>query len=150
MRRSVQRLAAAALIIAAAACGGQPQVLSVDAGWVRAMPPGAASTAAYLTLRNGTTGSLTIERITAAGFATVEVHETTLADGVMRMRPAGPIRLAPGESVVLEPGGLHLMLTGAEGTLTAADRVDITFWRDGAAALTVTLPVAAENPHPQT
>ncbi len=40
-----------------------------------------------------------------------EIHRTsTNADGVSSMAPAGEIMIAPGETVTLEPGGLHAML----------------------------------------
>jgi copper(I)-binding protein len=147
MRPDAKRLVAVALVLAVVACGSHSGVLSADRGWVRAMPPGAGGTAAYLTLHNGTPESVRIERITAAGFAAVAVHETTMDDGVMRMRPAPPLELAPDQSVTLAPGGMHLMLTGADATVADGDRVEITFWRDGAGALTVDLPVSGDNPY---
>lgn len=148
MRHRPGALAAtAALVAGLAACSGAQGILSADSGWVRAMPPGADATAAYFTLRNGTASVVRIERITAPGFAAARLHETAIVDGIMRMRDAAPIELAPGASVSLEPGGLHLMLTGADQTVDAGDRVELTLWADGAAALTLTLPVARENPY---
>ena len=38
------------------------------------------------------------------------MHRSLLEDGVSKMRVVDALRVAPGESVVLEPGGYHLML----------------------------------------
>ncbi|MGQ9909989.1 MAG: copper chaperone PCu(A)C [Candidatus Flexifilum sp.] len=44
---------------------------------------------------------------------TVEIHETTMEGEVMRMRPLeNGITVAPGETVELRQGGLHIMLIG--------------------------------------
>lgn len=146
-RRRLRAIVSASLALWLAACGAPADILYAEGGWVRAMPPGATSTAAYFMLHNGTGSAVRIERITAPGFASVRLHETAMTDGTMRMREAGPIELEPGESVTLAPGGLHLMLTGAESPLSTGDTAELTFWAGGAAALTLTLPAARENPH---
>lgn len=48
---------------------------------------------------------------TAIGVGRFEVHEMSMVDGVMKMRQlrAG-LELKPGETVVLQPGGYHVML----------------------------------------
>ena len=38
------------------------------------------------------------------------MHESSTTDGVARMRPTGPLTIAPGQTVELAPGGKHLML----------------------------------------
>ena len=43
-------------------------------------------------------------------FRKVELHETTVVDGVARMRALDSITVPPGSTVVLERGGKHLML----------------------------------------
>jgi copper(I)-binding protein len=54
-----------------------------------------------------------------------EVHATSMDGGVMRMRRAGPIAVGPGAPVLLEPGGLHLMLYGLDQPLVAGQRVPL-------------------------
>ena len=47
----------------------------------------------------------------AAGSA--ELHETTInAEGVASMKPVASVEIAPGQSIELKPGGMHLMLMG--------------------------------------
>jgi hypothetical protein len=43
----------------------------------------------------------------------VEVHEMTMDQGVMRMRPVtGALEIKPGETVELKPQSFHFMMTG--------------------------------------
>ncbi len=67
--------------------------------------------AAYLSITNDGDETVTFLSATSDA-ATVELHETVQDDaGVMSMeeRPEG-FEIAPGETLVLEPGGKHLML----------------------------------------
>ncbi|MBN7799104.1 copper chaperone PCu(A)C [Parahaliea mediterranea] len=88
--------------------------LSLDDAWVRALPPTQRNTAAYVTLRNE--GDTPVEivggRADLAG--RVEVHRSEEVDGLMRMVPVPSLPVAPGETVRLAPGGLHLMLLDLE------------------------------------
>lgn len=89
--------------------------VSFDA-WARATAPGATTGAVYGTLTNhgDSVLELTDVMFDAAGHAMV--HRTVERDGMMRMMHAD-IQLAPGDSVTLEPGGLHMMLMRLEAPL---------------------------------
>ena len=56
------------------------------------------------------------------------LHESTVdADGVAKMMHLeNGIEIPAGDTVVLEPGGLHIMLMGLTGTLTEGDMVKAT------------------------
>ena len=63
-------------------------------------------------------------------------HVTRVVDGVSRMRALPELRIAPGESAVLKPGGLHLMLMQPGAALQPGSRVAIAFsLKDGGKAL---------------
>jgi copper(I)-binding protein len=115
-------LLAALAASAASACPG----LEVRDAWVRQPTPGAAMLAAYATLRNTGAKALQIDGFGGADFGTVTLHRTTIANGMSRMRHAGPVELAPGQSVALAPGGLHLMLMDPRRTLHAGDRTELS------------------------
>jgi hypothetical protein len=53
----------------------------------------------------------------------VEVHEMSMQNGVMTMRPVqGGLEIKPGQIVVLKPESLHLMLIGLEQSLVKGER----------------------------
>jgi copper(I)-binding protein len=92
--------------------------------WIPAPPKGADVAGGYMTIRN--TGSAPDRLIggTADGTGRVEVHEMTMDDNVMRMRPVqGGLEIKPGATVALTPGSLHLMLTGLTRPLAQGQRV---------------------------
>ena len=103
-------MAAASLLLTVAACASPAGVTAEDA-WSRPAPPVAPARAVYLELANGTQDSITVTGAESDACDSVEIHETSMDDaGVMRMRPLfGGLSLAAGESVVLAPGGIHLM-----------------------------------------
>jgi copper(I)-binding protein len=95
-----------------------------------AMPMGEVS-AAYMNIAN--TGDHTVRLIAAASSvaAVVEIHETTMSGDVMQMRPVeGGIELPGGESVALEPGGLHIMLLELTAPLVAGEALSLTLTFD--------------------
>ena len=53
---------------------------------------------------------VTIVGASSPAFGEVSLHETRIVDGVSRMRALPELRIAPGDSAVLKPGGMHLML----------------------------------------
>ena len=74
----------------------------------------------------------------------VELHEMSITDGIMRMRPiAGGIALPAGGEVRLAPGGLHLMLIGPKGGFEQGVRVPTTLVFERAGRITVELAVEA-------
>ncbi len=62
--------------------------LSVSNAWARATPAAVTSGAAYFTITNHGKQSDTLESITSPAAAKVEVHRTSVENGLSRMRPA--------------------------------------------------------------
>lgn len=54
--------------------------------------------------------------------ATVETHETTIVNDVMRMQPVKGIPVPAAGKVELKPGGYHVMLIGVMRELKQGDR----------------------------
>ncbi len=103
------------LILLLSVTGKASAEVIIDA-WARATPPGGGSGAIYGKFEN--TGDETVElrSVSMENAGHVMIHETYMDDGMMRMRHSD-IRLAPGESAVLEPGGIHIMLMGLKAPL---------------------------------
>ena len=105
-----------------AACPG----LELTDGWIREAPPGATVMAAYARLSNAGKAPLQFEQASSPGFGAVELHRTVIENGLARMLHGQSLRLAPGESTLLEPGGWHLMLFRPVRPLKAGDTISIT------------------------
>jgi copper(I)-binding protein len=71
-----------------------------------------------------------------------ELHRSEMSNGVMSMRPAGPLPLTPGQSLQLAPGELHLMLIGLKAPLKRGDRFPLTLTFEHQPPLTVEVEVA--------
>jgi len=101
--------------------------LDISAPWSRATPKGAPVAAGYLTIKNtGTTADRLVGGSSDAA-AKVEVHEMTMDNGVMKMRPiTGGLEIKPGESVELKPQGLHLMFIKPKNLLKQGDHIKAT------------------------
>ena len=82
----------------------------VEAAWIRMPPAGLPMMVGYARISNPCKGALAIVGAHSAAFADTSLHETRVEGGISRMRATPSLRLAPGGSAVLEPGGFHLML----------------------------------------
>ncbi|WP_018936479.1 copper chaperone PCu(A)C [Thioalkalivibrio sp. ALJ24] len=103
----------------------------VSEPWVRMMPPGMGSTAAYLTLANRTDEDIDLVRGESPVAGVTELHDHVQDDaGVMRMREVEAITIPAGGETALEPGGLHVMLIDLHAPLERAQRVSVTLETD--------------------
>ena len=122
----------------------------VAGAWARASIGVKRPGTAYMTIRN--TGE---EPVTLTGLATPlammpEIHESrTDAQGISSMTPAGRITIAPGDSVALEPGGLHAMLMGLQAPMTEGETFPLTLLFEDGGQTIVEVPIlgiAARGP----
>jgi copper(I)-binding protein len=127
------RLVVAAACAAFLACPALADAgVSVSDPWVRAL--GAGPGAAYLTIENRAEQPDRLLGATAEPGAAAELHESrTDAAGASTMAPVeGGLALAPGETVVLQPGGLHVMIMDLPRLEPGATvRLTLTFERAG-------------------
>jgi hypothetical protein len=121
--------------------------LKISAPWARATPKGASVGGAYIKITNtGTAPDRLIGGVTAIA-GRFEVHEMSMDNGVMKMRPVtGGLEIKPGATVELKPGGYHVMLMGLKEQLVQgqhfkatlefakAGKVDVDFAIEGVGA----------------
>ncbi len=113
------------LLALMAACTSEPQPPLVASDVVVTRPmPGMKMSAAYLSLANNSDEAIRISRVASAQYASIQLHETRIEDGVARMRAIPVLEIAAGESVTLERGGKHLMLMRPTGS---SDTVSLQF-----------------------
>jgi hypothetical protein len=117
------------------------EVLVIDP-WTRATASAGGTGAGYMTLvnRGDSADRLVAARSPAA--ERVELHTHTMDGGVMRMRPVEAINLGPGETVSLQPGGLHVMFVGTARPFRPGEPVSLTLEFEDAGSVAVQLPVA--------
>jgi copper(I)-binding protein len=101
--------------------------LDITGAWSRATPKGAPIAAGYLTIKN--TGT-TADRLVGGSSDVApkfEVHEMSMDNGVMKMRPLkGGLEIKPGETVELKPQGMHVMFVGLKKPLAQGDHIKAT------------------------
>lgn len=116
-------------------------------GWVRVSEYSDhvdGMTGAFATIENHTDHDVTLVGGSAEIANMVEVHEVIMMDGEMKMQAKeGGILIKAGESVTLEPGGLHVMLMGLKEAILEGDEVTLTLDFDGYEDQTFTWPAKA-------
>ncbi|MBM3533575.1 MAG: copper chaperone PCu(A)C [Alphaproteobacteria bacterium] len=128
--------------------------LAVEQPWARATPGRAPTGAAYLTLVNR---GKEIDRLlgaTTTAAAKVELHtyqrSGTAPTGahaghgshMMEMRPVERLEVKPGETVVLKPDGVHVMLIGLKAPLKEGERLPLTLRFERAGEIAIEVPIA--------
>jgi hypothetical protein len=108
--------------------------IEVDQPWVRATPKGADSTAGYFRIVNSGT---TADRLTGGSSSlasSVQFHEMTMTNGVMKMRPLpNGLEIKPGETIELKPNSFHAMFVGLKQPVKQGDHIKgtLTFEKAG-------------------
>jgi len=119
--------------------GNAPAGLAISEPWVRAAATG--NSAAYMLIRNGGTAADRLVKAESDVAAAVELHETKMEGGMMKMAPVEGIAIPATGQVELKPGGLHIMLIGLKRELKAGESVKLTLHFEKAGAREVTAQV---------
>jgi copper(I)-binding protein len=118
--------------------------LTVTSPWTRATPGGAKIAGGYLKITNNGTAA---DRFVGAKSDTsdrVEIHEMSMSDDVMKMRPLpNGLEIKPGETVELKSGGYHLMFMDLKQPLKPGDTFKATLQFEKAGRLEVNFNVNA-------
>ncbi len=126
--------------------------VTVSDAWLREAPPGAPALAGYLALHNGGSRPRTLVAVESVDFGQAMLHRSVMAGGVARMEHLPRLTLAPGETVRMAPGGLHLMLMHPRRPLHRGDCIRLTLHFEDGSDLELSLPLLrrppAEEPHP--
>ena len=117
--------------------------LVITQAWSRATPGGAKIGGGYLTIENK---GATADRLIGGSAdiaGKIEVHEMTMKDGVMTMRPLDKgLSIEPGKTVKLAPGGYHLMMFDLKSPLKQGEKLPVTLDFEKAGKVKVSLDVA--------
>ena len=95
--------------------------------WTRPTSAGAPAAAGYMDITNTGRSADRLVSASTPHAARVEIHQSSMEGGMMRMKalPSG-VEIPAGGVVKLAPGGLHLMLFGPKAAVKAGDRIPVT------------------------
>ncbi len=100
--------------------GIEQPVIRVDGVWAR--PADAMMSAAFMQIANHGTEADRLVAVWTEATRMTEIHETTMEGDMMRMRPLeGGLEIPAGETVILAPRGLHIMLMGLTAPLVEGE-----------------------------
>jgi hypothetical protein len=122
MKRAL--LSALLLAVTMVAQAGPPPVAIGDARirWL----PGELPMAGYFSITSHASTPLRLVGAASPAFADVMLHRSLHEGGVARMVHVDDVALAPGQTVVFEPGGYHLMLMHRKEALQPGEEVPVT------------------------
>lgn len=114
----------------------------IEAPWARASIGTSRPGAAYMTIRNAGTEGITLTSMRADISANVSIHKTEVdGDGVSRMSPQKSVNVPAGESISLEPGGLHVMMMNLQAPLNEGSEFPLTLVFENGEEMTISVPV---------
>jgi periplasmic copper chaperone A len=138
----------AAFFLVAGVSSGPSQVVAAEKSkimvkdaWARARPESAKVGGAFIMIMNNGTEPDRLMSVMSPVAKRTEIHETKMKDGVMSMSPVEEIVIAPGKMVMLEPGGLHVMLMGLTGGLAEGEEFPMTLVFEHAGKIDVMVQV---------
>ncbi len=97
--------------------------------------------AVYLTLENRTERPDRLVRVSTPVAAAAELHTTRRDGEVVRMRPVEAMEVPAGGTLIMAPGGDHVMLLGLERPLEPGTKVPLTLEFASGARITLDVPV---------
>ncbi len=111
----------------------------------RPTPPLATVGVVYLSITNH---GMSVDRLLGASSPVaerVELHANSMEGGITRMRPVESLELAPHHTTVMDPGGMHFMLTNLAAPLVAGEHFPLTLRFETAGEITVTVVVQEDS-----
>jgi periplasmic copper chaperone A len=115
--------AIASMVLFAAAATAENIV--AENAWVPWVPPAVKVQAAYLMLVNRGDSDQYIIGAESPDYQRVELHASSLENGLSVMRPVDKVAIAAHGRMAFEPGGLHVMLIGPKRSYAVDDRIQI-------------------------
>lgn len=95
--------------------------------WIRLVPGGMPMHAGFARIDNPCGAAVTVTGVSSSAYGSVSLHESTLVNGISRMRALPQLVLPAHGGAELKPGGLHLMLMDPKKPLKPGDHVALRF-----------------------
>lgn len=119
--------------------------LTIDHPWARETAKGQVVGGGFMTITNKGPADDRLIAATSPAAAEVQLHSMTMTGGVMQMRQIRDgIAIPRGETVTLQPGGLHVMFMGLKQPLARGTKLPVTlrFARSGAVKVSFAIEAA--------
>lgn len=108
------------------AAGDCPPGVVVTDGWLSLPAVAANPGAAYFRIANETEEQITLRTADVLGAESAQVHQTTTFNLEETMNELFAVAVMPGETVVFEPGGRHIMAMGIGEGVAAGSETEVT------------------------
>ncbi len=115
--------------------------LQIREGFIRELPPGQTTSAAFMDLVNNGNKPIAIVGASSDSAATAELHAHQHSGGRMQMVQVKRLEIPARGHVLLAPGGHHLMLINLKRSLRAGEQVGITLFDEEGKFYTAKIPV---------
>lgn len=112
----------------------------------RATPPKARVAGGYMTVTNN--GTVSDRLVSGSGTISkrIEIHEMSVENDIMRMRPlADGVEIPAGETVTFKPGSYHIMFMGINEPFKEGARKTITLKFEKAGEIEIEFAVGGMN-----
>ena len=115
--------------------------LSIQQGYIRALPPSQPTTAAFMRLVNTGDKDVVITGAAASGAKTAEIHSHKHHNGMMSMVKVDRAVVPANGELVMAPGQYHLMLINLTKPLREGDQMRIQLFNGDVELVSAILPV---------
>lgn len=133
-----------AAILPAVVMADDSEALIIADPYFRETLPGQDRTAGFFVASNTGNQNCSLVAAAAPGIDRLEIHEHSHEGGMMRMRQVAALSVAAGDTLVLSPGGYHLMGFGVSPPLVAGETVTVSL--DFGECGSKTVPFAVIDP----
>jgi copper(I)-binding protein len=122
----------------------QQAQLTVTSAVARPAMEGSKHSAAYITLHNHSDKDITITSATSMNIANrVELHTVTDTNGVKKMVKVDKLVIPAGGDLVMQKGGIHIMLMNLKKLINIGDKFDIELHTTELGVQTVSVEVVS-------
>lgn len=115
-----------ALLCTAVGTGALAGEIVVVDPYVRMVPQGVPTTAAFMLIKNTGNTDRKLLRVDSSAAKTVELHNHTNDNGVMKMRQVRELEIKAKDQAELKPGSYHVMMIDLRQVLQEGEKVPLT------------------------
>ncbi len=102
------------------------QIMITDINIIQPLP-GKSISAGYFTLTNNTESLIEITKITSPDFESIQIHDSVLDEGIVKMQRIDSLQIKAKSRLVLENGGKHLMLIDKKNS---SEMISLNFYEE--------------------